>query len=218
MKVRIGIGVGRTALEPDGFEGIGAAILESGFDSIWVSDVLTAGGFDPFVALAFLAGRVRGLKIGTTMLLPGRNVVRLAKSLASLDRLSGGKLLVTFVPGLTEGPERAAIGVEPKTRGGVIDTNLPILRRLLGGEAVPIDGTEGASETVTISPRPIQDPLEFWLGGMARAALERCGRLGDGWLPSLCTPGRGRSRASRSPIEGVREPPKAAGSIPSTSG
>jgi alkanesulfonate monooxygenase SsuD/methylene tetrahydromethanopterin reductase-like flavin-dependent oxidoreductase (luciferase family) len=41
---------------------------------------------------------------------------------------------------------------------------------------------------VTLAPRPVQQPLEVWLGGTAPAALERCGRLSDGWLPSLCTP------------------------------
>ncbi len=60
-------------------------------------------------ALGFLAGRRPGAKLGTTMLLPVRNLVRLAKQLATVDRLSGGNLLVTFVPGLAHGPERTVV-------------------------------------------------------------------------------------------------------------
>ncbi len=124
------------------------------------------------------------------MLLPGRNVVRLAKSLASLDQLSDGRLLVTFVPGLAVGPERDAIGVDVDRRGAVIDEALPVLRALLSGTPVSHDGAVGTFSDVVVSPRPVQDPLEFWLGGFVRSSLERCGRLGDGWLPSLCEPER----------------------------
>jgi probable F420-dependent oxidoreductase len=121
------------------------------------------------------------------MLLPGRNVLRLAKQLASLDVLSGGRLLVTLVPGLTYAPERDAIGVEPKHRGAVIDDALPLLRRLWAGETVSHDGAAGQFSDVKLWPLPVQQPLEVWLGGTAAAALDRCGRLSDGWLPSLCT-------------------------------
>jgi probable F420-dependent oxidoreductase len=155
------------------------ALDELGFDSLWLSEVLTAPILDPLVGLSFAAAVKPRLKLGTTMLLPGRNIIRVAKELATLDALSAGRLLITFVPGLTTLPERAAIGVEPRQRGGVIDEAMPVLRRLWAGEAV--DG-------FTLAPLPVQQPLEAWLGGMAPAALERCGRLGDGWLPSLCTP------------------------------
>ena len=122
------------------------------------------------------------------MLLPGRNVVRLAKQLASLDVLSKGRLLVTLVPGLTYAPEREAIGLEPKQRGTFIDEALPLLRRLWAGETVSHDGPAGHFKDVKLWPLPVQQPLEVWLGGNVPAALERCGRLSDGWLPSLCTP------------------------------
>jgi len=140
------------------------------------------------VSLAWAAARSPRLKLGTTMLLPGRHVLRLAKQLASLDVLCQGRLLVTLVPGLTYAPERDAIGVEPKQRGAFIDEALPLLRRLWAGETVTHEGATGRFRDVKLSPRPIQQPLEVWLGGMVPAALERCGRLSDGWLPSLCTP------------------------------
>jgi probable F420-dependent oxidoreductase len=161
---------------------------ELGFDSLWLSEVLTGPGLDPVVGLGWAASSNPRLKVGTTMLLPGRNILRLAKQLASLDVLSKGRLLVTLVPGLTYAPERDAIGVEPKQRGAVIDEALPLLRRLWAGETVSHDGAVGRFQEVKLSPLPVQQPLEMWLGGTVPAALERCGRLSDGWLPSLCTP------------------------------
>ena len=161
---------------------------ELGFDSLWLSEVLTGPVLDPVVGLSWAAARNPRLKLGTTMLLPGRNVLRLAKQLASLDVLSKGRLLVTLVPGLTYAPEREAIGVDPKQRGAVIDEALPLLRRLWAGETVSHDGVAGRFRDVKLSPLPVQEPLEVWLGGTVPAALERCGRLSDGWLPSLCTP------------------------------
>jgi probable F420-dependent oxidoreductase len=155
---------------------------------LWLSEVLTAPALDPVVGLSWAAASNPRLKIGTTMLLPGRNLLRLAKQLASLDLLSNGRLLVTLVPGLTYAPERDAIGVEPKRRGAVIDDALPLLRRLWAGETVSHDGVAGSFRDVKLSPLPVQKPLEVWLGGTVPAALERCGRLSDGWLPSLCTP------------------------------
>jgi probable F420-dependent oxidoreductase len=115
-------------------------------------------------------------------------VLRLAKQLASLDVLCDGRLLVTLVPGLTYAPEREAIGVDPKRRGAFIDEALPLLRRLWAGETVTHEGAAGTLREVRLSPLPVQRPLEVWLGGTVPAALERCGRLSDGWLPSLCTP------------------------------
>src|SRR5207247_1176173 len=161
---------------------------ELGFDSLWLSEVLTGPVLDPVVGLSWAASHNPRLTLGTTRLLPGRNVVRLAKQLASLDALCGGRLLVTLVPGLTYAPEREAIGVEPKQRGAVIDEALPLLRRLWAGETVSHDGVAGHFRDVKLWPLPVQQPLEVWLGGMVPAALERCGRLSDGWLPSLCTP------------------------------
>jgi probable F420-dependent oxidoreductase len=89
---------------------------------------------------------------------------------------------------LTISPEREAIGVPPKERPALFDEVMPLLRRLWAGETVSHHGAAADLEEVTLSPLPIQQPLEMWLGGMAPGALERCGRLSDGWLPSLCTP------------------------------
>ncbi|HEU4371263.1 MAG TPA: LLM class flavin-dependent oxidoreductase [Methylomirabilota bacterium] len=201
MKIRIGVGPGGASSTPDALAELVGGIDELGFDSLWLSEVLTGPGLDPVVGLAWAAASNPRVKLGTTMLLPGRNVLRLAKQLAGLDVLCRGRLLVTLVPGLTYAPEREAIGLDPKRRGGFIDEALPLLRRLWAGETVSHDGAAGSLRDVTLSPLPVQRPLEVWLGGTAPGALERCGRLSDGWLPSLCTPEE--AAAGRVTIEGV---------------
>ena len=188
MKIRIGIGAAGASSTPEALNELVSGLDDLGFDSLWVSEVLTGPVLDPVVSLAWAAASNPRLKIGTTMLLPGRNVIRLAKQLASLDVLSKGRLLVTLVPGLTYTPEREAIGVDPKRRGAIIDEALPLLRALWSGETVSHEGAAGNFKDVKLWPLPVQQPLEVWLGGNVPAALERCGRLSDGWLPSLCTP------------------------------
>jgi probable F420-dependent oxidoreductase len=188
MKVRIGIGAAGAASTPETLGELVSAIDELHFDSLWLSEVLTGPVIDPLVGLAWAGAYNPRVKLGTTALLPGRNVVRMAKQLASLDVLCRGRLLVTLVPGLTYAPERDAIGADPKRRGAIIDDALPLLRRLWAGETVSHDGPAGSFRDVKLTPLPVQQPLEVWLGGTIPAALERCGRLSDGWLPSLCTP------------------------------
>ena len=105
MKIRIGVGLGPAPVDDGaGLAGVVDALAESGFDSIWLPEILTAPTIDPLVGLAFAAAHNQRLKLGTTILLPGHNPVRLAKQLAGLDRLSAGRLLVTFVPGLSRAP------------------------------------------------------------------------------------------------------------------
>src|SRR5258705_5630867 len=138
MKIRIGVGAASST--PDTLAELVTSIDELGFDSLWLSEVLTGPVLDPVVGLAWAAASNPRVKLGTTMLLPGRNVVRLAKQLASLDVLCHGRLLVTLVPGLTYPPEREAIGVDPKRRGAFIDEALPLLRRPWAGETVSHHG------------------------------------------------------------------------------
>jgi probable F420-dependent oxidoreductase len=159
-----------------------------GFDSLWLSDILTLPGDDPLTGMAFAAGRVRRLKVGTTMVLPGRNPVRLAKQLATVDRLSGGRLLLTFVIGLRLPSELEAMGVRAEDRGSTVDDTLPLLRRLWSEDVVNHDDGAWSLRGVTVEPKPVQQPLDVWLGGNTPSALRRVGALADGWLPALCTP------------------------------
>ncbi len=188
MKVRIGVSSGPETIAGEELGRLVRDLEDRGFDSLWMPEILTAPGADPLTGLAYVAGQVDHLKLGTTLVLPGRNPVRLAQQLATLDRLSGGRLLVTFVLGLNRPRELAALGVDAGERGARADELLPLLRRLWTGEPVDHEGPHWSLPGVTVSPRPLQDPLEAWFGGTAPSAWRRTGRLADGWLPSFCTP------------------------------
>ncbi|HLG67894.1 MAG TPA: LLM class flavin-dependent oxidoreductase [Acidimicrobiales bacterium] len=203
MKVRIGFGASLAGLGGEELASLGAGVAGVGLDSLWLPEVLSAPGPDPLVALSWVAAANPRLKIGTTMLLPGRNLARLAKQVATLDALSGGRFLVTFVPGLPRGPERSAVGVEPALRGQAMEEALPVLRRLWAGERVTYRGACGVLEDVAVSPVPVQDPFDVWFGGNSAGALDRCGRLADGWLPAMCTPEE--AAAGRATIEAVAD-------------
>ena len=186
--MRIGVGTGATVSSGEGLGQLVEDLEKLGFDSLWLSDILTLPGDDPLVGMAYAAGRVERLKIGTTMVLPGRNPVRLAKQLATLDRLSGGRLLVTFVLGLRFASELEASGVPAQERGRHVDELLPLLRRLWSEDLVDHDGELWKLHGVTVEPKPLQQPLDVWLCGNVPSALRRVGELADGWLPALCTP------------------------------
>ena len=201
MKVRIGIGAGTSVMAGDELGHIVDDLESNGFDSLWWSDVLTVPGDDPLAAMAYAAGHAPRLKIGTTMVLPGRNPVRLAKQLATLDRLSGGRLLVTFVLGLRLAAELEAMGVGAGDRGRQLDEVLPLLRRLWTENDVDHEGASWKLHGVSVEPKPLQQPFDVWLGGSAPGALRRAGLLGDGWLPAFCTPEE--AAAGRRVIEDV---------------
>ena|SRR5579864_897579 len=186
MKIRIGVGLGALAL--DSFTSAVQRMERCGFDSLWLSEVLTTGVMDPLTGLAYAAGVTQKLKLGTTMTVTARNPVRMAKELATLDRLSNGRLLLVFVPGLTNPEEDQALGVPVKERGAWLDEILPLTRRLWTEDHVVHSGKLFCYDGISVQPRPLQNPLEVWLGGNARSALRRAGQLSDGWLPSLCTP------------------------------
>lgn len=186
MKIRIGVGLGGLPLNE--FAPVVQQMERLGFDSLWLSEVLTTGVLDPLAGLSFAGGITRKLKLGTTMTVTARNPVRMAKELATIDQLTGGRLLLVFVPGLTNAEEDQALGVPVKERGAWLDEALPLVRRLWSEDRVVHDGPLFCYDGISIHPRPLQDPLEVWLGGNARSALRRAGKLSDGWLPSLCTP------------------------------
>jgi probable F420-dependent oxidoreductase len=189
MKIRIGVGLGAGgASDSDTFCDTVQQMERLGFDSLWLSEVLTTPVVDPLAGLAFAAGFTRKLKLGTTMTVTARNPVRMAKSLATIDRLSQGRLLLVFVPGLTNAAEDQALGIPVKERGAIIDEVLPLTRRLWSEESVSHNGPRFCYDSLRVEPKPLQNPLEIWLGGNARSALRRAGKLSDGWLPSLCTP------------------------------
>ena len=191
MKIRIGYGLGtRSATnDQDRFAQLVDGLERHEFDSLWLSERLSGECPDPLVGMAYACGRTRKLKVGmSVMVLPGRNPVVLAKSIASLDRLSGGRVLPAFGLGVANSAEHQAFGVERNERGAWFNEALPLMRRLWTEDHVTHHGKRFNVEDVTIRPHPVQEPLDVWLGGIAPLELKRVGRHGDGWLPSFCTP------------------------------
>jgi probable F420-dependent oxidoreductase len=204
MKIRIGLGV------PAGGVDLAQFVDESErlkFDSLWVTERVNAETLDPIVAMTFIAARTTRMKIGASvMVLPGRNPVLLAKALASIDRLSDGRLLPAFGLGVANAAEHQAFGVARNQRARIFDEALPLLRRLWSENHVTHHGEHFTLEDVTVLPKPVQPHLDVWLGGASRAELARCGRLGDGWLPSFAT-----AATVRAGIDVVNEAAAAAG-------
>jgi probable F420-dependent oxidoreductase len=159
-----------------------------GFDTVWLSDVPLGPLGDPVVSLAFAAAATTKLKLGLNVVPLGRNPLWIAKQLAQLDRLCNGRLLISLVPGLGLPAERAALGHAKGDRGAAIDAIIPLLRTWWAGEKVDGEFENYRFENVELSPTPIQNPLELWLGGIGPAALDRVARLADGWLTANATP------------------------------
>lgn len=190
MKVRIGFGFGvRTKLNDDGFATVVDALERLRFDSLWLSERIGGEAPDPLVAMAFAAGRTTKLKFGmSVMVLPGRNPVVLAKELATLDRMSQGRLLPAFGLGAVDPHEQQAFGVERTERAKRFDEAIRVLRGCWADQPFTHHGTHFHYDDLVVLPKPRQHHVDIWLGGIAPSELRRVGRLADGWLPSFVTP------------------------------
>jgi probable F420-dependent oxidoreductase len=159
-----------------------------GFDSLWISERATSGSLEPVTALAFAAGRTTRLKLGTsTLVVPGRNPVLLARELAALDALSGGRFLPAFGLGTADPREHQAFGVTRRERGGWFDEAVPLMRRLWREPSVTHAGPRFPLTDASISPRPV-GRMQVWIGGRSEREYDRAGRLAEGWLGSFQTP------------------------------
>lgn len=199
MKIRIAVTPPASALQVDAFSAYLAECERLGFDTVWLSDIPLGTLGDPLISLTYAAAATTRLKLGANIVPLGRNPMWLAKQLAQLDRLSNGRLLLSFVPGLGQRTERAALGYATGHRGNAIDDMIALLRRWWAGESVTAEAFGLKFEDVAVHPRPLQEPLEVWLGGKGPAALERVARLADGWLTSAVTPAE--AGAARAQIE-----------------
>ena len=191
MKIRIGVGVGVGAAsgDPEVFATVVDGLERLGFDSLWVSERAEGSALDPVVSMTFAAARTTRLKFGpSVMVLPGRNPVLLAKSMASLDRISNGRLLPAFGLGVADTAEHQAFGVARMGRAGWFNEALPLMRRLWTEDVVEHHGPRFHLDAARVCVKPVQQPLDVWMGGIAPSELRRVGRLGDGWLPSFVTP------------------------------
>jgi probable F420-dependent oxidoreductase len=192
MSIRIGLGVaGFPFSSIDAFLEWVDLCEGSAIDSIWFSDRLVSSSptLEPMTAMAVVAGRTKRLKFGmNAIVLPYRNPVVLAKECATLDFLSGGRLLPAFGVGAEIAPEWAALGRSPVGRGAQSDEMIEIMTRLWSEERVTFAGKHFTVREATIAPRPVQQPLPLWIGGSSDAAIRRTARLGTGWLAGLQSP------------------------------
>jgi probable F420-dependent oxidoreductase len=200
MKVRFAVSPPRSALEDAAFPLYLDECERLGFDTVWLSDIPLGGLGDPLISLTFAAAYTSHLKLGANLVPLGRHPLWLAKQLAQLDRLSHGRLLVSFVPGLGQPAERNALGYPTGNRGKVVDEMIVLMRRWWAGESVNEQWQNFRFDDIKVEPTPVQEPLEVWLGGISKMALERAACLADGWLTSAATPteaGAGRIAIER---------------------
>jgi probable F420-dependent oxidoreductase len=200
-KVRIGFGLGTsTALHGPSYGTVVDALEALGFDSLWLSERISGPAPDPLVAMAYGAGRTEQLKFGmSVMVLPGRNPVVLAKELATLASMSGGRLLPAFGLGAVDPAEQQAFGVERTERAKLFDEMLTVMRHCWTGEPFTHHGDRYHYDDVRVLPAATK--MEVWLGGIAPSELRRVGRMANGWLPSFVTPDD--AAAGRAVIEEV---------------
>ena len=138
---------------------------------------------DPLELLGFLAGRTTTLKLATGVLvLPDHHPVVLAKRVATLDRLSGGRLRLCVGMGWMR-EEVEACGTDFDSRGRRADEQLEVLRALWTGDPVSHHGEFFDFDAAVCRPTPVQGRLPVLVGGHSLAAARRAGRLGDGLQP-----------------------------------
>jgi probable F420-dependent oxidoreductase len=208
---------------PDGAsrEGIeaGADIADrQGWSTVWTTDhvlVPRSDGddygriYEAILTLAWVGAKYPSLKLGTSVLvIPQRNAVVVAKELATLDALSGGRVIAGIGGGWNEG-EYANVGVADRfhVRGAYIEETVRLWRHLWSGSTEPFHGRFHDFDDFAFGPLPEQgDRLPIVIGGRATPAIQRAGRIADGYHSSAAGP---KTYAERIPI--LREAADAAG-------
>jgi probable F420-dependent oxidoreductase len=182
---------------PDAVRAMAQALEAAGIDACYVTDHpapdagwLHAHGhdaLDPFTAFAFVAAVTTRLRLHTNIVvLPYRNPFVTAKAAATLQILSGGRLILGVGGGYQQG-EFDALGVAFGRRGKLFDEALEVIRLAWAGGAVAYDGMGFAA--AGNEPRPIPDPAPpIWIGGGSDKAVARAARWGDGWSPFFAAP------------------------------
>lgn len=177
----------------------------TGFDSLWtVEHVIYPEGYesaypydpsgkmamasstplpDPLLWLAFVAAATETLRLATGILiLPIRNPLVLAKEVATLDHLSGGRVDLGIGVGWLE-EEFDALGIPFARRGARTDEHIEVMRALWDGDHASHHGEFLSFDDVSSNPKPVNGRLPIHIGGHSRAAAERAGRIGDGFFP-----------------------------------
>jgi len=168
---------------------------ELGFDAIFVNDHIIVDGsprsdawantYDPFIALSFIAAHTTRIPLGTSVLImPYRNPIVTAKMLATLDQMSGGRVIAGIGVGWSE-TEYSALGVPFHERGARTNEYLRIWQACWGPDDVSFDGKFFSFANMRIKPKPRQQPHPpIWVGGSSPAALRRAAEFAQVWQPT----------------------------------
>ena len=193
-------------IETDRLARLATRAEEVGLDSVWVTDhvivptdaalIYREDMLDPLAVLPWLAGITERIALGTSVVvLPYRSPLPLAKLLASVDVLSGGRLIFGAAVGWLEG-EFAALGVPFRERASRTDEALELIRAVWIQEEPALETARHRLRDVKASPMPLQKPRPpILIGGASDAALRRVARLGDGWHASGVSPSVFRASA-----------------------
>ena len=190
-----------------------SAAEDAGVHAVYTTDhpapdaaFMGSGGhhaLDPFVALTVAATATSRVRLHTNLvILAYRNPFISAKALATLDVVSGGRLIVGTGAGYLAA-EFAAVGADFEHRNDVTDEAIAVLKAVWSGEPITMEGRYfQAADTVAL-PLPVQRPHPpIWIGGNSRRAMRRAVELADGWNP-MPTPARASSRVRTPPIESL---------------
>jgi probable F420-dependent oxidoreductase len=192
---------------------IARALEAAGFDAGYVTEHpfpsdawLASGGhhaLDPFVSLAAAAAATTRLRLHTNVLvLPYRNPFLTAKAVASLDVVSGGRVIVGVAAGYLEGEYRA-LGADFAGRNEVADDALRAMKLAWSGASVVHEGRGYRAAGNTMLPAPLQRPHPpIWVGGNSRRALRRAAEHAQGWSPFPLPAALGR-RTRTAAIESI---------------
>ena len=165
---------------------------ELGFDAVWAGDHVIGRTpiLDCLTALAVAAGATDRVQLGTAVLLPAlRHPVLLAKSTASLDVLSNGRLVLGMGAGGDLAAEFAALGVPTEERGRRLDDVLDVLPQLWSGKPVAFQGRVLQVQCPPLAPLPVSRPHPpLWVGGRSAAAITRAARAAEGWVAMWMSP------------------------------
>jgi probable F420-dependent oxidoreductase len=185
-----------------GFEATPEAILTTackaealGFDAVLVNDHIIVDGsprsavwtntYDPFIALSFIAAQTTRIRLGTSVLImPYRNPIATAKMMATLDRMSGGRVIAGVGVGWNEA-EFNALGVPFHERGARTTEYLRLWQACWVPGPVSFTGRFFSFTQMHVSPKPLQQPHPpIWIGGSSPAALRRAAAFAQVWQPT----------------------------------
>ena len=159
---------------------------ELGFESLWALDQVLGGSrnLEPVSLLSYVAAITTRIRLGTAVfVLPQHNPVQLAKELATLDVLSGGRVDAGFGIGNDNAPHDAAFGIPSGRRVRRLTESLAVMRALWSERKANYEGEFFQLKDIRMEPKPVQRPgPPVWFGGRVEPALRRAVRLGDAWM------------------------------------